>query len=70
MEKKIWNWRQASNILHLLQEQVDLSAYSNKAVKFTPDDAEGIRQAFNMFQDHRCIKNILKEMKLSYEERQ
>lgn len=70
MTNKIWNWRQANNMLHLLLEKVDESAYSNKTIKFTPDDAEGIRQAFNMFQDHKCIKNTLKEMKLSYEERQ
>ena len=51
MEKRIWNWRQSLAVLDLLQKQIEDSAWSNKAVKFTPDDFYGIKDAFNMFRD-------------------
>lgn len=51
MNKKIWNWRQSLAVLDLLQKQIEDSAWSNKAVKFTVDDFYGIKDAFDMVRD-------------------
>lgn len=47
-KKRIWNRRQALNLLDVLQKKIEDSAWNHKPIQFLPDDFYDTQDAFNL----------------------